>query len=276
MGSIYNAPNENLPIYNWINYNYDITGLSQNQADLRYLKLTGGTLSGSLNATSSVFLNDGAAATPSMSFILDSNTGIFRIGNDNLAISCGGTKQLDISTTLIQPTNPIRFSTTGNTIIQNSNGLSGMYFTATPGIGFTTNNASRLEMSSNGSNFFNQIQGKNGAVNDPSYSWFNEQGSGMYRAGTNDFRFSVNSTDKWRWTSSTNHSLQQLDMNSNNIINCPKVNSSGNLILETNATTGELQLVGGTLLSGTAGGSSGQHLRLKIGTTYYKIALLND
>ena len=276
MGSIYNPPNELVPIYNWINYDYNITGLSQSIADLRYLKLTGGTLSGSLNVTSSVFLNDGAAASPSMSFILDSNTGIFRIGNDNLAISCGGTKQLDISTTLIQPTNPIRFSTNGNTIIQNSNGLSGMYFTATPGIGFTTNNSTRLEMSSNGINCLSQIQGKNGSSSDASFSWFNEQSSGWYRAGTNDLRFSVNSTDKWRFTSSANHSLQQVDMNSNNVINCPKVNSSGNLILETNATTGEIQLVGGAILSATAGGSSGQHLRLKIGTTYYKIALLQD
>ena len=55
-------------------------------------------------------------------------------------------------------------------------------------------------------------------------------------------------------------------------------NSAGDLTLNVNSTGagGALKLAGGTgLLSGSAGGSSGQHLVLTINGTNYKIALLN-
>jgi len=51
--------------------------------------------------------------------------------------------------------------------------------------------------------------------------------------------------------------------------------SNGNIILDVN-NIGDLQLQGTTLESASAGGSSGQHLRIKLNGTYYKIQLLND
>jgi hypothetical protein len=51
--------------------------------------------------------------------------------------------------------------------------------------------------------------------------------------------------------------------------------SDGNIILDVN-NIGDLQLEGTTLISPTSGGSSGQHLRIKLNGTYYKISLLND
>jgi hypothetical protein len=51
--------------------------------------------------------------------------------------------------------------------------------------------------------------------------------------------------------------------------------SNGNIILDVN-NIGDLQLEGTTLISPTAGGNSGQHLRIKLNGTYYKIQLLND
>jgi len=51
--------------------------------------------------------------------------------------------------------------------------------------------------------------------------------------------------------------------------------SNGNIILDVN-NIGDLQLEGTTLISPTSGGNSGQHLRIKLNGTYYKIALQND
>ena len=51
--------------------------------------------------------------------------------------------------------------------------------------------------------------------------------------------------------------------------------SDGNIILDVN-NIGDLQLQGTTLQSATSGGNSGQHLRIKLNGTYYKIALQND
>ena len=51
--------------------------------------------------------------------------------------------------------------------------------------------------------------------------------------------------------------------------------SDGNIILDVN-NIGDLQLQGTTLQSATSGGNSGQHLRIKLNGTYYKIRLEFD
>ena len=51
---------------------------------------------------------------------------------------------------------------------------------------------------------------------------------------------------------------------------------STSLELKVNDTTGDLILTGTNIESGSAGGYSGQHLRIKLNGTYYKIKLEND
>ncbi len=52
--------------------------------------------------------------------------------------------------------------------------------------------------------------------------------------------------------------------------------TNGSIELEVNDTTGDLVLTGTNLQSTGAGGNSGQHLRIKLNGTYYKIQLLDD
>jgi hypothetical protein len=52
--------------------------------------------------------------------------------------------------------------------------------------------------------------------------------------------------------------------------------SSGSLEIVCDNTAGDLIFTGTNLESGTAGGNSGQHLRIKLNGTYYKIKLEND
>ena len=52
--------------------------------------------------------------------------------------------------------------------------------------------------------------------------------------------------------------------------------TNGSIELKPKDTTGDLIFTGTNIESGTAGGNSGQHLRIKLNGTYYKIQLLND
>jgi hypothetical protein len=70
--------------WNWLNY-------YANNSDSRYLKLTGGTLTGQIKADDST-----SAATPGYAFDGDPNTGIGRPGVDELALITGGTARLTI------------------------------------------------------------------------------------------------------------------------------------------------------------------------------------
>jgi hypothetical protein len=51
---------------------------------------------------------------------------------------------------------------------------------------------------------------------------------------------------------------------------------NGSIDLKVNDTSGDLLFTGTNIQSGTSGGNSGQHLRIKLNGTYYKIALQDD
>ncbi len=60
-------------------------------------------------------------------------------------------------------------------------------------------------------------------------------------------------------------------------INAPSgITGRGNIQFSPNTTNGDLVFVGNNLQKASAGGSSGQYLRIKLNGNYYKIALLND
>lgn len=68
--------------WNWLNY-------FANDSETRYLKLSGGTLTGQLKADDST-----SVAAPVYSFDGDTNTGLARTGPDELALVTGGTARL--------------------------------------------------------------------------------------------------------------------------------------------------------------------------------------
>lgn len=51
-----------------------------------------------------VSLNDGSAASPSLNFSADTNTGLYRAGSDQLGLAAGGTNQVIISTAAVTTT----------------------------------------------------------------------------------------------------------------------------------------------------------------------------
>ena len=81
---------------------FNDAGAFAGDAGLTYDKSTDALTSGSLSVTSA-----GAAATPSLTFTGDPNTGIYSPGADQLAISTGGTARLTSSTTALTSALPI-------------------------------------------------------------------------------------------------------------------------------------------------------------------------
>lgn len=72
--------------------------------------------------------SSGSVSLPSYSFSSDPNTGIYRIGADNLGITAGGVKQVDISTSATDFSGRIR-APNGTTA------LPGISFTGAPDVG---------------------------------------------------------------------------------------------------------------------------------------------
>lgn len=285
-GVIYNPPDEYLNIFNPLNYNYDTgAGISIGVADSRYLKKAGDTATGIINFSSGLATADGSNGTPyGLSFINDTNTGYYRIGVDNLGISCGGVKQIDISTSSVDFTNTIRSATNGSATNPaytfTSAPQNGMYLPSYNVLAFSGGGSELLRLQSAQIFSYGSHNFMTGSAATPSIRASSYQTTGLFWQAGPILSITAGGSQKMEFSTSSNKSYQQLNMNSNNIINAPQVgNTAGNLELAVNSTGagGTITLTGGTdLLQGTAGGSSGQHLKLTINGVIYKIALLNN
>ena len=87
---------------------------SGNWQCLSYLKANGQTVA------SSTTFGDGTVSLPGIAFTSDTNTGIYRIGADNIGIALGGTKYLDISSTAVALSAPFSVSGTGTYSLGNA------------------------------------------------------------------------------------------------------------------------------------------------------------
>jgi len=96
-----------------------------------------------------LFVDNGSAAAPSMAFINDTNTGLFRSSSDTLGISAGGSSRLTIGSS----------STTSSNVILNNPGTvslpgyafdgdedTGMYRVSANKIGFTASGSQQLTL----------------------------------------------------------------------------------------------------------------------------------
>jgi len=72
----------------------DYTSLTNVNSQLAALQTTGSPVFTGLSITGTTTLGDGTAAIPALSFIADTNTGLYRPASDNLAITTGGTQRL--------------------------------------------------------------------------------------------------------------------------------------------------------------------------------------
>jgi len=104
----------------------NVMGFAVNGVSRATMTTTGVTVTGTITPTGSVHAAAGSVGNPSLAFDADQDTGLFRIGANNLGVAIGGAKVLDVASTgLTVSTGNLVIGTAGN----------GIDFSATAGTG---------------------------------------------------------------------------------------------------------------------------------------------
>lgn len=131
-------------------------------------------------------LADGTAANPSLKFISDTDTGLYRPSNNTLGITTGGTTRMNISDSVITATIPIRVSSGAVTSPSYS-------FSSDTNTGFYQATPDEIDVacgSTRSVNFsFYGVKTGNGGLGSASYSFLDEITSGMYKSAAGNLDF---------------------------------------------------------------------------------------
>lgn len=179
--------------------------------------------SGLLN---SIQLEDGTAAAPSLTFINDTNTGMYRIGDDTIGFSLGGISVVDMSNSRTELSNPIRINyrdgtaTNPQLIVQRSdNGVSGLrlavvdYSGSGFPVGYASANDGNIEADSGSAALHLTTNGNRGAcvhnsgTGDCQFNLFYNNGAGFDEAVILTTQGSASGEGKIRVNSENNAAL---------------------------------------------------------------------
>ncbi len=142
---------------------------------------------------------DGSAGAPSISYASDTDTGYYRIGNNNIGVSLGGVKKLDIASTLFGIFSD-QTSFQAGTV-----GAPGITFDGALNDGFYLIGANNLGVSTNGTLAFSisnsaltvgtgrQLLVQDGSAATPSFAFTADSTDGIYHTATS-INFSINGT----------------------------------------------------------------------------------
>ena len=83
--------------------------------ELFQIKNAAGTVQAALSSDGRVYSGNGLVGTPGLTFESDKDTGFYRIGADNLGITVGGAKQVDVAASLTSITGSVAVGTTPST-----------------------------------------------------------------------------------------------------------------------------------------------------------------
>lgn len=165
-----------------------------------------------------VEVNNGSVTAPSITFASDLNTGIYRIGADNLGITAGGTKIVDVTTAGISVVGTFSASTTvsAGTLLLTGDGLvgapshtftsdtdTGLYRIGANNLGITAGGTKIVDITTSGTAITGTLSATttvtagtllvsgNGAVGAPAHTFTNDLDSGLYWIGANNIGFAA-------------------------------------------------------------------------------------
>jgi hypothetical protein len=193
--SAYDPPNH-IPPLDVFNpeefYTSGTEGITKKEADARYLRLTGGILSGSVSFNAGLscttrILNASASSgvNPSYSFISDNTSGIYSSESNIVDIATNSVNRLSITNTHIQPTVPIHAQFASQTAPAYSfqgDADTGLFRDGPNTIGFACGGIKQLSISEEqiiNTTAFGYFA-PDGLAADPSYSFNTDRLSGMF------------------------------------------------------------------------------------------------
>lgn len=139
----------------------------------------------------------GSLSSPGYSFIGDTDSGMYRIGANNLGLALNGIKQIDYGTVRTTFTNPILAPAGTAALPAIATGFNncGLYQFGSA-IGLSVSGVSQLTTDATHTVTTNPFKHlTNGSASAPSFSWVNSGNTGMYY-NTNEVNFTVNGTRK--------------------------------------------------------------------------------
>lgn len=161
---------------------------------------------------------DGSVSAPSITFVNDTDTGIYRIGSGNFGLTANGAKVVDINTAGVSVTGTFSASTTvsAGTLLLTGDGAvgapshsftsdtdSGFYRIGPNNIGCALAGAKVLDIATTGLAVTGTLSATttvtattlffsgNGAVGAPTYSFVSDTDTGLYAIGANNVGFSA-------------------------------------------------------------------------------------
>lgn len=216
--SDYPAPREILPIFNESDFTHKNDNITHSEGDGKYLRITGGDISGDLEISGTLEISDGLNTAPSLTFFNEPNTGIYRSGIHKLNFSVLGNEVAHFTTdeTLIK---------TAQLDLQNGTETlpalsfeddqdTGIYRVSSNVLGVSAGNKKVMEIANSTIDFdTGELEIKDGAnvlcrVNangqilgndhfglgsaDPSFAFTDDENTGMFRVSDNILGFSTN------------------------------------------------------------------------------------
>lgn len=221
--SAYPPPNDLTSVYNNSDFTSNTSNLTIADADLRYLKLSGGIENGSVLFNSGLQLpNTGVISTVSNESIVFTTSSIAlqvdsteRIKATTTGANISGNLLINNTTLIPGTTASLTLpSTTGTLALTSqipantysfSNGsaaspslnwvnssTSGFYRIGSNNLGLTLNGILNINFQTTSTTFINPILASNGTAANPSYSFANSTNCGFYRIGTTEIGLSLN------------------------------------------------------------------------------------
>lgn len=194
----YQPPENLVPIYNVEEYLQASELLTQETGDSRYLKLTGGLVTGTTIFNSNIetlitSVGDGAETLPSLTFTDDLDSGFYKPASDELSLSLAGSNHTD-------------FKSQGIGIIDGTPSLPSIYFKSDIDTGISLFSDGILSLCAGGDDLFNISQDRlicnrritlpNGVSSSPSLSFGLDQTTGIYNdVETGRFKIGVGGSE---------------------------------------------------------------------------------
>lgn len=176
---------------------------SVNSTDIVTITSSGMSVTGAFSLANLSLSADGTNAAPAITWASETDTGIYRIGADNVGITLGGTKKVDFGvsatafSTSLSATGVITGpdgSASAAGIAFTSDTNTGLYSPGADEIGITVGGTLRFNISTSAIGALLPIRVNDGSASAPQYSFGNDSTSGWYRISSNTLGLSTNST----------------------------------------------------------------------------------
>lgn len=141
---------------------------------------------------------DGSSAAPAVSFSGDTDTGIYRVAANDMAVVTGGIIRGEWTATTFVSSLPI-LNQSGSAAAPpytfSSDSLTGVFLLSSSQLGFTTGGTRRGYFFNTGFVLEVAIRALDGSVGSPGYTFDNDPDTGIYRVASNNVRISAGGID---------------------------------------------------------------------------------